>query len=127
MNKKPTGRPRKEIDQEQFEKLCALHCTQAEICGFFDITEKTLAKWCKETYNETFSQVFKSKSEAGKISLRRYQFELAKKSATMAIFLGKNILGQKDVIVNETEGEKKEEHNITFVFSDTSAKARDGE
>jgi len=33
-----------------------------------------------------------------KIQLRRNQFELSKKSAAMAIFLGKNYLGQKDVI-----------------------------
>jgi len=33
----------------------------------------------------------------GKISLRRAQFELAKKSTPMAIFLGKNYLHQRDV------------------------------
>ena len=31
-----------------------------------------------------------------KIQLRRNQLELSKKSAAMAIFLGKNYLGQKD-------------------------------
>ena len=29
------GRPRKNIDKEQFEKLCFLHCTLEEIAGFF--------------------------------------------------------------------------------------------
>lgn len=28
------GRPRKEIDQKQFESLCALQCTKVEICAF---------------------------------------------------------------------------------------------
>ena len=28
------GRPKKEIDQRQFENLCGLQCTQEEICGF---------------------------------------------------------------------------------------------
>lgn len=34
-------RHKKEIDQEQFEKLCELQCTLKEICGFFDVTDKT--------------------------------------------------------------------------------------
>ena len=36
------ARPRKEIDQNEFEKLCALQCTQEEICAWFDVTDKTL-------------------------------------------------------------------------------------
>lgn len=90
------ARPRKEIDKKDFEKLCGLQCTKDEICGWFDVTDKTLESWCKRTYNRGFSDVFKEKRGLGKISLRRYQFELAKKSASMAIFLGKNYLGQSD-------------------------------
>lgn len=90
------ARPKKEIDQDQFEKLCGLQCTEAEIMGWFDITDKTLTRWCKDTYGESFSEVYAKKREKGKISLRRAQFRLAEKSATMAIFLGKNYLGQKD-------------------------------
>lgn len=29
------ARPRKEIDQNQFENLCGLQCTLEEICSFF--------------------------------------------------------------------------------------------
>lgn len=95
----PMGRPKKEIDSTQFEKLCALQCTREEICGWFDVTDKTLDKWCKEKYGDTFSVVFSKKREAGKISLRRAQWRLAEKSPAMAIFLGKNYLGQKDNVV----------------------------
>lgn len=95
------GRPRKEIDLEQFQKLCGLQCTLEEICGWFDVTDKTLDRWCKETYGESFSEVFAKKREAGKISLRRSQWRLAEKSAAMAIFLGKNYLGQSDHVVIE--------------------------
>ena len=35
------GRPKKYIDKDEFEKLCALQCTENEICGFFDVTDKT--------------------------------------------------------------------------------------
>lgn len=90
------GRPRKEIDQEEFEKLCAFQCTQQEMLDWFHVSDKTLASWCKRTYKMTFSEIYAKKREGGKISLRRMQFQLAKKSATMAIFLGKQYLGQTD-------------------------------
>ena len=93
------GRPRKEIDIVQFEKLCYLQCTEEEVCDFFEITDKTLNNFCKREYGATFSEVFKQKRGKGKISLRRAQFALAKKNATMAIWLGKQYLGQKDVQV----------------------------
>ena len=88
------ARPLKEISQKDFEKLCGLQCTKEEICGFFDVTDKTLERWCRRTYKLGFSEVFAQKRGAGKISLRRSQFELAKKNANMAIWLGKQYLDQ---------------------------------
>lgn len=90
------GRPMKVIKEEEFEKLCTLQCTKEEICSFFDVTDKTLNSWCKRTYGATFSVVFDQKRGKGKIALRRMQLRLAEKSAAMAIFLGKNWLGQSD-------------------------------
>nr|DAM36751.1 MAG TPA: putative terminase small subunit [Caudoviricetes sp.]DAO22873.1 MAG TPA: putative terminase small subunit [Caudoviricetes sp.]DAU34066.1 MAG TPA: putative terminase small subunit [Caudoviricetes sp.] len=92
------ARPRKEIDQKQFENLCGLQCTLEEICGWFDVCSDTLETWCKRTYKRSFSEVFAQKRGAGKISLRRSQWRLAEKNATMAIFLGKQFLGQRDNI-----------------------------
>lgn len=92
------GRHRAEIDKNSFEGLCALQCTREEICGFFNVTEKTLNVWCNSTYGENFSLVFAKKRGKGKISLRRSQFRLAQKNANMAIWLGKQYLGQTDKI-----------------------------
>ena len=92
------ARPKKEIDQKQFENLCGLQCTLEEICGWFDVCSDTLETWCKRTYKRSFSEVFAQKRGAGKISLRRSQWRLAEKNATMAIFLGKQFLGQRDNI-----------------------------
>lgn len=92
------ARPRKEIDQKQFENLCGLQCTLEEICGWFGVTDKTLNSWCKRTYSESFSEVFRQKRSTGKISLRRSQWRLAEKNANMAIWLGKQYLGQKDIV-----------------------------
>jgi len=90
------GRPKAEIDFETFEELCKIQCTQSEICSVLKVTDKTLNRILKEQYGGGFSECFKRLSEDGKTSLRRTQFELAKKSPAMAIFLGKNLLGQKD-------------------------------
>ena len=92
------GRPRAEIDRKQFENLCGLQCTLEEICGWFGVCSDTLESWCKRTYKMNFSEVFKQKRGVGKISLRRSQWRLAEKNANMAIWLGKQYLGQKDIV-----------------------------
>lgn len=99
----PAGRPKKEIDKETFEKLCGLQCTEEEICSFLDVTDKTLTNWCRKTYNKNFSEVFRIKRGTGKIALRRSQFKLAETNSTMAIWLGKQYLGQSDTPAQETE------------------------
>jgi hypothetical protein len=93
---KKIGRPKKELDQKSFEAMCAYQCTIEEICAFMGVSDKTLTRWCKETYGRPFSEIFRQKREIGKVSLRRKQWHLADKSASMAIFLGKNYLGQTD-------------------------------
>lgn len=98
-----TGRPKKEIDKKIFENLCGLQCTLEEIAGVFDCSADTIERWCKREYKETFAEVYKKHSAKGKTSLRRIQFKLAEKSAAMAIFLGKNYLGQKDSIIETDE------------------------
>ena len=97
------GRPRKEIDNKIFENLCGLQCTLEEIAGAFDCSPDTIERWCKREYGETFAETYKKHSAKGKMSLRRIQFRLAEKSAAMAIFLGKNYLGQKDSIIETDE------------------------
>ena len=98
-----TGRPQKEIDKKIFENLCGLQCTLEEIAGVFDCSADTIERWCKREYGETFAETYKKHSAKGKMSLRRAQFKLAEKSAAMAIFLGKNYLGQKDNIIETDE------------------------
>lgn len=107
------GRRPKEIDQKQFENLCGLQCTYDEICSWFDVTDKTLNSWCKRTYGKNFSEVFNEKRGRGKISLRRTQWELAKKNASMAIFLGKQYLGQSDQGGVVTEKDVRQEDALS--------------
>lgn len=97
------ARPKKDIDEKVFEKLCALQCTKLEICAQIDVTDKTLESWCKRTYGHGFSEVFEQKRKAGFVSLRASQFKMAKVNPTMAIFLGKQYLGQRDKLDVEVE------------------------
>lgn len=90
------ARPRIEIDKEQFEKLCYLQCTLSEIASWFKCSEDTIENWCKRTYKEGFSDTIKKYSAGGKVSLRRWQFKMAEHNVSMAIWLGKQYLGQKD-------------------------------
>ena len=92
------GRPKKQINQLQFEAMCSIQATEEEICLVLGVSDKTLNRWCKDTYKLSFSEVFRQKRALGKISLRRAQFQLAQKNANMAIWLGKQWLGQKDNI-----------------------------
>ena len=95
------GRPPIEIKQEDFEKLCSLQCPLEEIASWFKCSADTIERWCKKIYGMNFAEVYKKHSASGKISLRRYQFNLAKTNASMAIWLGKQMLGQKEPKENE--------------------------
>lgn len=97
------GRPVKEFDKKSFVDLVGLGCTQEEICWFFrDDTGKTanidtLSRWCKRTFGMNFQEYFKKNGAmALKIKLRQNQLKLSENNAAMAIFLGKNWLGQRD-------------------------------
>ena len=99
------ARPVIEIKKEQFESLCNLQCTLDEIAGFFKCSSDTIERWCKRTYNQGFADTYKIYSQNGKISLRRYQYKLAEKHPNMAIWLGKQWLGQTDKIEATTSFE----------------------
>ena len=119
-SKAKMGRPKKEIDQKVFEGLCDIQCTRNEVCQFFDITNKTLDRWCKATYNMTFSSIFKIKRGTGLISLRRTGFKLAKTNGSVYIFMAKNYLGLKDQPVNDDDIPTASPISITIQVEDAS-------
>jgi hypothetical protein len=93
---KPNGRPPKPLDWAVFEELCNIQCTQGEIASVLRLHSDTVRDRVEDHYGEPYSVIQKRFAEHGRSSLRRTQFNLAKKSAGMAIFLGKQYLGQKD-------------------------------
>ncbi len=100
--RKKTGRPTIRISKIDLEKLAGIHCTMEEAAGWFGVSEKTIRRRLERA---EFREVWDAGIMKGKVSLRRTQFEMAKTSATMAIFLGKQYLGQRDEIHQKIGGE----------------------
>ena len=93
------GRPKKEIDENVVKNLAGILCTMKEIAAVVGCSVDTLER--------RFADIIKEGREQGKASLRRKQFKLADKSAAMAIFLGKNYLGQRDRFDDEGYDDQK--------------------
>jgi len=87
--KKKVGRPKIEINEDQLEKLASILCTMEEMASFFGCSVDTLER--------NFADTIKKGKDKGRMSLRRLQFEKAQSgNTTMLIWLGKQMLGQKD-------------------------------
>lgn len=98
------GRPRLEIDQTEFEKLCGLQCTLIEIAGWFNCSEDTIERWAKRTYSVNFADAHKKLSSGGKISLRREMFRVALTgNVGMLIWLSKQHLGMSEKVEQKQE------------------------
>ena len=89
------GRPKFIIDYALVEKLAQIMCTQEEIANFLGCSRDTLLR------DPRFCDIYKKGLDSGKMSLRRAQFKMAQTNTTMAIWLGKQYLGQTDK--NETQ------------------------
>ena len=88
------GRNKKVVVPEEVEKLAKLWCTNQEIAEWFGIDTNTLK------YN--FSDLIAKGRSETKQALRRAQLKNALEGNTvMQIWLGKNILGQKESPINE--------------------------
>lgn len=90
------GRPRLVISEEGKQLIVMLSgymCTDEEIAYEMGTSVDTLRN---SRNNDIFTECKKKGLAHGKASLRRKQFKLAEKSASMAIFLGKQYLDQRD-------------------------------
>jgi hypothetical protein len=90
------GRPLLVLNQagiELVQALGRLQCTNEEIASCLGTTDTTLLN---AQNKEVFLGALEKGKAEGRMSLRRIQMKLAETSATMAIFLGKQILGQRE-------------------------------
>jgi len=83
------GRPLKQLDEEQIEALAGIGCTDEEIA--------VALKCSSDTLTRRFAEHLRKGRELCKTSLRRMQWKSAESgNVTMQIWLGKQLLGQKD-------------------------------
>lgn len=94
--------PEKEINLDQVLYWTEMQATAEEIAGSFRVSVDTLDRRLREAFGMGFAELRKRCNGLHKLSLRRYQFQQAERSATMAIWLGKIWLGQRETIVTET-------------------------
>ena len=121
------ARPRKEIDWDTFDKLCAFQCTEEEIAQWFDCTVDTITACLKRDKKSSFSEYYAQKRGKGRIALRRRQWHKALEAndTAMLIWLGKQYLGQKDK--HEQSGDPDRPIKIIVEYEDDSKEVKDNE
>lgn len=101
------GRPRIEIDIDELIRMINIQCTQEEIAYVLGISVDTLALRIKQIYGVSFTEFYKKHNAMGKMSIRRAQFKLMETNAAMAIWLGKQYLGQREPLQDTTIPEEE--------------------
>ena len=103
IRKRLKGRVNSILDWEQIDAMCAIQCTIEEMVAVLRTERKTLERRALTLFGLDFSAYCRVRGSKGKVSLRRWQYELAQKgNATMQIWLGKNVLNQTDKIEQKT-------------------------
>ena len=94
--KKKVGRPKIELNLGELERLSRLNCSMPEISAYFDIPLRTLED--KFTNEPEVRKAIEKGRATGMLSLRRKQIQIMEdtNNSTMAIWLGKQMLGQTD-------------------------------
>lgn len=106
MTTKKGGRPRSLEPDDRTLKLilglASISCTTKEAAAALSVSEPTFIKF-KADYPKA-QEAWDIGQGQFKVSLRRKQWKLADTNAGMAIFLGKNYLGQSDKIEHAGPG-----------------------
>lgn len=110
-----------EISLRELKKLARLQCTNREAAAFLGIRLTTFTHLLRT--NENVKNAWERGKEKGLVSLRRIQWRHADESPPMAIFLGKQYLGQREVVSSEVSG--RDGGPIEFDASQLSQSERD--
>lgn len=117
MDQGKPGRPKKEgITAKRLERLGRLHCTLEELAGHFDVSVATMTRRLQQP---ALREAFERGRSKGKITVRRYQIKLLRAgNATMGIWLGKQLLGQRDVQEIEVGPKSESAQNLAALSTD---------
>lgn len=107
---RPRGTTKLQPDEKTLQQLSGLakiHCTTREAAAVLGVNYETFRQFLVR--HEKARQVWDDGKEIGRASLRRSQFKMSDTNPTMAIWLGKQTLGQKDQV--------QQTHDATDAFS----------
>ena len=106
------GRKPVQIDLVELEKLCSLQCTDEEIAAWFGVSTRTIESRRKQP---KFAEVMSRGRAKGRISVRRAQMKLLEAgNGVMGVWLGKQLLGQRDVTPIELSGPHGQEMKFSL-------------
>jgi SLT domain-containing protein len=92
------GRPKVKVDTKIIENMAAIHCTNKEIAEVVGISVDTLQR--------NFPDLLQKGRANGKAKLRRLQWQKAEEgNPTMLIWLGKQLLEQKEQPINNEDNQ----------------------
>jgi hypothetical protein len=95
VKKHPGGRPKVKMGLDEVENLSRLNCTMDELAAYFRVEVRTVQ--LRAQREPKFREAIERGQSMGRLSVRRQQIRLMERgNATMAIFLGKQLLGQRD-------------------------------
>lgn len=96
------GRPQVEIDLAQVEKMAALQATDTEIAVSLGVSRNSIKRVKK---SQAYQDAIERGRTKGKLMIRQAQFRslMSGEKNTMAMYLGKAILGQSDSSFGSTD------------------------
>src|SRR3954463_4761198 len=102
MASKKVGRKPVQISLIELEKLASLHCTNEELADWFGVSVRTIE--LRQKRPEFAAAIQRGRSK-GRISVRRAQMKMLETgNGTMGVWLGKQMLGQRDTVTTEHVG-----------------------
>jgi hypothetical protein len=117
------GRKPAPIDLIELERLCILQCTDEEIAAWFGVSTRTIEKRRKEP---AFAAAMERGRAKGRISVRRAQMKLLEAgNSAMGVWLGKQLLGQRDVTPVEISGPRGKSVRVSLEAFDAFFQAQE--
>jgi len=118
--RKKIGRPLSLVEDEKtistLAGLSRIQCTTKEACAVLNVSEPTFFEFLKRS--KKARETWDNGRESGRASLRRNQFRMAENNPTMAIWLGKQYLEQRDK--HEHAGDPEQPIELVLRWADTS-------
>jgi len=93
---------RSKVRVSAIRMLSQLQCSEAEAAASLGIRLKTFREMLR--IDAAAKQAWEEGREIGKVDIRKAQFALAQRHPQMAIYLGKVVLGQREIQVIEHSG-----------------------